>query len=337
MKNILVTGGAGFIGSNFVNALLDKRDDIFIVNLDKLTYAGNLENLKNSETKKNYRFVKGDIANSEMVEYVFRKYDIKYVVNFAAESHVDRSILGSKVFYETNVIGTNVLLETARRFEVGRFLQVSTDEVYGSLGATGFFTEKTPISPNSPYSSSKAAADMMVQAFYHTYGMPVLTTRCSNNYGPFQFPEKLIPLMIINTLNGKKLPVYGDGLNVRDWIYVLDHNYAIETVLEKGKIGEVYNIGAKNEMTNIEIVRLILKHLGKGDEMIEYVKDRPGHDRRYAIDNTKIETDLGWTPEFSFESAIGETIDWYLNNKEWWQRIISGEYEKYYSQLYGKR
>ncbi|GAB1443924.1 MAG: dTDP-glucose 4,6-dehydratase [Ignavibacteriaceae bacterium] len=337
MKNILVTGGAGFIGSNFVNALLDKRDDIFIVNLDKLTYAGNLENLKNSETKKNYRFVKGDIANSEMVEYVFRKYDIKYVVNFAAESHVDRSILGSKVFYETNVIGTNVLLETARRFEVERFLQVSTDEVYGSLGATGFFTEKTPISPNSPYSSSKAAADMMVQAFYHTYGMPVLTTRCSNNYGPFQFPEKLIPLMIINTLNGKKLPVYGDGLNVRDWIYVLDHNYAIETVLEKGKIGEVYNIGAKNEMTNIEIVRLILKHLGKGDEMIEYVKDRPGHDRRYAIDNTKIETDLGWTPEFSFESAIGETIDWYLNNKEWWQRIISGEYEKYYSQLYGKR
>jgi dTDP-glucose 4,6-dehydratase len=306
MKNILVTGGAGFIGSNFVNALLDKRDDIFIVNLDKLTYAGNLENLKNSETKKNYRFVKGDIANSEMVEYVFRKYNIKYVVNFAAESHVDRSILGSKVFYETNVIGTNVLLETARRFEVERFLQVSTDEVYGSLGATGFFTEKTPISPNSPYSSSKAAADMMVQAFYHTYGMPVVTTRCSNNYGPFQFPEKLIPLMIINTLNGKKLPVYGDGLNVRDWIYVLDHNFAIETVLEKGKIGEVYNIGAKNEMTNIEIIRLILKHLGKGDEMIEYVKDRPGHDRRYAIDNTKIETDLGWTPEFSFESAIGE-------------------------------
>ncbi|MBK7867512.1 MAG: dTDP-glucose 4,6-dehydratase [Ignavibacteriales bacterium] len=337
MKNILVTGGAGFIGSNFINALLDKRDDIFIVNLDKLTYAGNLENLKNSETKKNYRFVKGDIANSEMVEYVFRKYDIKYVVNFAAESHVDRSILGSKVFYETNVIGTNVLLETARRFEVERFLQVSTDEVYGSLGATGYFTEKTPISPNSPYSSSKAAADMMVQAFYHTYGMPVVTTRCSNNYGPFQFPEKLIPLMIINTLNGKKLPVYGDGLNVRDWIYVLDHNYAIETVLEKGKIGEVYNIGAKNEMTNIEIVRLILKHLGKGDEMIEYVKDRPGHDRRYAIDNTKIETELGWTPEFSFESAIGETIDWYLNNKEWWQRIISGEYEKYYAQLYGKR
>ncbi|GAB1348604.1 dTDP-glucose 4,6-dehydratase [Ignavibacteriales bacterium] len=337
MKNILVTGAAGFIGSNFVNALLKKRDDIFIVNLDKLTYAGNLENLKASENHKNYRFIKGDIANPELVEYVFQKYKIKFVVNFAAESHVDRSILGSKVFYETNVIGTNVLLETARRFEVERFLQVSTDEVYGSLGATGYFTETTPISPNSPYSSSKAAADMMVQAFYHTYGMPVLTTRCSNNYGPFQFPEKLIPLMIINTLNGKKLPVYGDGLNVRDWIYVLDHNYAIETVLEKGKIGEVYNIGAKNEMTNIEIVRLILNHLGKGDEMIEYVKDRPGHDRRYAIDNTKIETELGWKPEFSFETAIGETIDWYLNNKDWWQRIISGEYEKYYSQLYGKR
>jgi dTDP-glucose 4,6-dehydratase len=337
MKNILVTGAAGFIGSNFVNALLKKRDDIFIVNLDKLTYAGNLENLKASENKKNYRFVKGDIANAELVEYVFQKYDIKFVVNFAAESHVDRSILGSKVFYETNVIGTNVLLETARRFEVERFLQVSTDEVYGSLGATGYFTETTPLSPNSPYSSSKAAADMMVQAFHHTYGMPVLTTRCSNNYGPFQFPEKLIPLMIINTLNGKKLPVYGDGLNVRDWIYVLDHNYAIETVLEKGKIGEVYNIGAKNEMTNIDIVRLILKHLGKGDEMIEYVKDRPGHDRRYAIDNNKIETDLGWTPQFSFETAIGETIDWYLNNKEWWTRIISGDYAKYYSQLYGKR
>lgn len=337
MKNILVTGAAGFIGSNFVNALLKKRDDIFIVNLDKLTYAGNLENLKASENHKNYRFIKGDIANPELVEYVFQKYKIKYVVNFAAESHVDRSILGSKVFYETNVIGTNVLLETARRFEVERFLQVSTDEVYGSLGATGYFTETTPISPNSPYSSSKAAADMMVQAFYHTYGMPVLTTRCSNNYGPFQFPEKLIPLMIINTLNGKKLPVYGDGLNVRDWIYVLDHNYAIETVLEKGKPGEVYNIGAKNEMTNIEIVKLILNHLGKGEEMIEYVKDRPGHDRRYAIDNTKIETELGWKPEFSFETAIGETIDWYLNNKEWWQRIISGEYEKYYSQLYGKR
>lgn len=337
MKNILVTGAAGFIGSNFVNALLKKRDDIFIVNLDKLTYAGNLENLKASENHKNYRFVKGDIANPELVEYVFQKYNIKFVVNFAAESHVDRSILGSKVFYETNVIGTNVLLETARRFEVERFLQVSTDEVYGSLGATGYFTETTPISPNSPYSSSKAAADMMVQAFYHTYGMPVLTTRCSNNYGPFQFPEKLIPLMIINTLNGKKLPVYGDGLNVRDWIYVLDHNYAIETVLEKGKPGEVYNIGAKNEMTNIEIVKLILNHLGKGEEMIEYVKDRPGHDRRYAIDNTKIETELGWKPEFSFETAIGETIDWYLNNKEWWQRIISGEYEKYYSQLYGKR
>ncbi|KAB2907970.1 MAG: dTDP-glucose 4,6-dehydratase [Ignavibacteriales bacterium] len=337
MKNILVTGAAGFIGSNFVNAMLKKRDDYFIVNLDKLTYAGNLENLKEVENHKNYRFVKGDIANPELVEYIFRKYNIKYVINFAAESHVDRSILGSKIFYETNVIGTNVLLENARRFETERFLQVSTDEVYGSLGATGLFTESTPLSPNSPYSSSKAAADMMVQAFHHTYGMPVLTTRCSNNYGPYQFPEKLIPLMIINTLNGKKLPVYGDGLNVRDWIYVLDHNFAIETVFEKGTPGEVYNIGAKNEMTNIEIVRLILKHLGKGDEMIEFVKDRPGHDRRYAIDNHKIESELGWVPAFSFESAIGETIDWYLKNKEWWGRIISGEYEAYYTQLYGKR
>lgn len=334
MKNILVTGCAGFIGSNFLNYILEERDDVFIVNLDKLTYAGNLENLKPIENKKNYRFIKGDITNVELVDYVFTKHSIKYVINFAAESHVDRSILGSSVFYQTNVMGTNVLLEAARRYNVEKFLQVSTDEVYGSLGAAGLFTESTPISPNSPYSSSKAAADMMVQAFHHTYGMPVVITRCSNNYGPLQFPEKLIPLMIINTLNGKKLPVYGDGLNVRDWIYVIDHNKAVELVFEKGKVGEVYNIGASREMTNIEIVKLILNKLGKGEEMIEYVKDRPGHDRRYAIDSSKIQNELGWKPSFQFEQAMEYTIDWYLSNKIWWDRIISGEYQKYYEVQY---
>jgi len=337
MKNVLVTGGAGFIGSNFINHILTESDDYNIINLDKLTYAGNLENLKLSEDKKNYHFVKGDICNYELVDYLFQKFQIKFVINFAAESHVDRSILGSKVFYETNVIGTNVLLEVSRRRGIEKFLQVSTDEVYGSLGAEGLFTETTPLSPNSPYSSSKAAADMMVQAFYHTYGMPIVTTRCSNNYGPFQFPEKLIPLMIINSLNNKKLPVYGDGMNVRDWIYVIDHNKAIALVFEKGKEGEVYNIGASNEMPNIEIIKLILNHLKRGDELIEFVKDRPGHDRRYAIDSSKIQNELGWISEFSFEQAIGKTIDWYLENKQWWARIISGDYLKYYDLQYNKR
>ena len=334
MKNILVTGGAGFIGSNFINYILNKRDDYFIVNLDKLTYAGNLENLKPSEKKKNYRFVKGDITNHEFVSYIFQKYKIKYVINFAAESHVDRSILGSEIFYVTNVIGTNVLLEVSRKFEVERFLQISTDEVYGSLGSEGYFSEKTPLSPNSPYSSSKAAADMMTLAFYHTYGLPVLITRCSNNYGSYQFPEKLIPLMIINCLNDKELPVYGDGMNVRDWIYVIDHNRAVETVFENGKLGEVYNIGAENEMPNIKIIELILQHLNKPKNLIKFVKDRPGHDRRYAIDAAKIKTDLNWKPEFSFEEAIKDTIDWYLSNKNWWNRIISGDYQKYYKKQY---
>ncbi len=330
----MVTGGAGFIGSNFINHILSERDDWFIVNLDKLTYAGNLENLKDIEENKNYRFVKGDIINGELIDFLFTKYSFNYVINFAAESHVDRSILGSEVFFQSNVIGTNVLLEAARRFDVERFLQISTDEVYGSLGSEGFFTETTPVAPNSPYSSSKASADLMALSFHHTYGLPVLVTRCSNNYGPYQFPEKLIPLMIINALNDKKLPVYGDGLNVRDWIYVIDHNRAVEKVLENGKIGEVYNIGAEQEMTNIEIVKLILKHLGKSEELIEFVKDRPGHDRRYAIDATKIKTELGWKPEFVFEEAIEKTIDWYLQNKEWWERIISGEYAKYYAEQY---
>jgi len=334
MKNILVTGGAGFIGSNFINYILDKRDDYNIINFDKLTYAGNLENLIPSEKKKNYHFVKGDITDSELVQNIFEKYKIKYVIHFAAESHVDRSILGSEIFYRTNVMGTNVLLEVARKFEVERFLQISTDEVYGSLGSEGYFTEQTPLSPNSPYSSSKAAADMMVMAFYHTYGMPVLITRCSNNYGPYQFPEKLIPLMIINSINNKKLPVYGDGLYVRDWIYVIDHNKAVELVFEKGKVGEVYNIGASNEMPNIKIIKLILSHLKKGEDLIEYVKDRPGHDRRYAIDSSKIKSKLGWAPSFTFEHAIAETIDWYLKNEKWWKRIISGEYQKYYEIQY---
>jgi len=334
MKNILVTGGAGFIGSNFINYILNTRDDYFIVNLDKLTYAGNLENLKQCELNKNYSFVKGDICNSELVNYIFEKYKIKYVINFAAESHVDRSISGSEIFFRTNVIGTNVLLETSRRFDIEKFLQISTDEVYGSLGETGLFTEQTPISPNSPYSASKASSDMMVQAFHHTYGLPVVITRCSNNYGPWQFPEKLIPLMILNALQNKRLPVYGDGLNVRDWIYVIDHNKAVELVFEKGKIGEVYNIGASNEMPNIEIIKLILKNLNRSEDLIKYVKDRPGHDRRYAIDSSKIHSELGWEPEFQFDSAIKKTIEWYLKNQEWWQRIISGEYQKYYSKQY---
>jgi len=334
MKNILVTGGAGFIGSNFINYILNKRDDYFIVNLDKLTYAGNLENLKPSERKKNYSFVKGDITNHELVNYIFQKYDIKFVINFAAESHVDRSILGSEIFYRTNVIGTNVLLEVSRKYEVERFLQISTDEVYGSLGPEGSFTETTSLSPNSPYSSSKAAADMMALAFYHTYALPVLITRCSNNYGSYQFPEKLIPLMIINCLKDKELPVYGDGMNVRDWIYVVDHNRAVESVFENGKIGEVYNIGAENEMPNIKIVELIIGHLNKSRNLIKFVKDRPGHDRRYAIDATKIKNELGWKPEFSFEQAMKDTIDWYISNKNWWSRIISGDYQKYYEKQY---
>ncbi|MBI2417620.1 MAG: dTDP-glucose 4,6-dehydratase [Ignavibacteriales bacterium] len=331
MKHILVTGGAGFIGSNYINHILQERDDYFIVNLDKLTYAGNLENLKASENNPRYTFVKGDITNHELVDYLFKKFDIRYVINFAAESHVDRSILGSQIFYQTNVIGTNVLLEAARRHNVERFLQVSTDEV------EGLFTESTPLSPNSPYSSSKTAADMMAMAFYHTYGMPVLITRCSNNYGPLQFPEKLIPLMIINALHDKKLPVYGDGKNVRDWIYVIDHNRAIDLVFNNGRLGEVYNIGASTEMYNIDIVKLILKELGKTESLIEYVKDRPGHDRRYAIDSTKIQTELGWKPEYNFADAISKTIRWYLDNKEWWERIISGAYTQYYQKQYGNK
>jgi len=334
MKNILVTGGAGFIGSNFINFILKEHDDYRIVNLDKLTYAGNLDNLAPSVDHPNYTFVKGDIGNFELVRNLFEKYEIKFVINFAAESHVDRSILGSGIFYRTNVIGTNVLLELSRKFKVEKFIQISTDEVYGSLGKEGLFTEKSPLSPNSPYSSSKAAADIMALAFHHTYELPVVVTRCSNNYGPYQFPEKLIPLMIINSLNNNKLPVYGDGLYVRDWIFVDDHNGAIDLVLQKGKPGEVYNIGASNEMPNLEIINLILKYLNKSEDLIEFVKDRPGHDRRYAIDSTKIQSELGWMPVYTFKEAINKTIDWYLKNEIWWERIISGVYQDYYKLQY---
>ena len=337
MKRILVTGGAGFIGSNFINYILGKREDIFIVNLDKLTYAGNLQNLKDVENHPSYSFVKGDIVNDELVSYLFQKYEITHVINFAAESHVDRSILGSEIFFRTNVLGTNVLLENAKRFGVEKFVQISTDEVYGSLGTEGQFEETTPLQPNSPYAASKAAADMMALAFHHTYHVPVVITRCSNNYGPYQFPEKLIPLMIINSLNNKKLPVYGDGLNVRDWIYVVDHNKAVELVFDKGKVGEVYNVGANTEKPNIEIVKLLLKHTGKTEELIEYVKDRPGHDRRYAINSTKIKRELNWEAENSFENAIQDTIDWYIKNEKWWKEIISGEYQNYYKLQYSSR
>jgi len=337
MKNILVTGGAGFIGSNFINYILSKRKDIFIVNLDKLTYAGNLQNLKAVENYPNYYFIKGDIVNDELVNYIFQKYEISHVVNFAAESHVDRSILGSEIFFRTNVLGTNVLLENAKRYGVEKFVQISTDEVYGSLGPEGQFEETTPLQPNSPYAASKAAADMMALAFHHTYNVPVVITRCSNNYGPYQFPEKLIPLMILNSLKNKKLPVYGDGLNVRDWIYVIDHNKAVELVLEKGKIGEVYNIGANTEKPNIEIVKLILNQVGKTEDLIEYVKDRPGHDRRYAINSLKIENELGWQAEHSFEDAIKNTVNWFVENEKWWKEIISGEYQNYYKLQYSSR
>ncbi|AWI13845.1 MAG: dTDP-glucose 4,6-dehydratase [Caldibacillus thermoamylovorans] len=334
---VLVTGGAGFIGSNFVRYMVKKYPEYQIVNLDLLTYAGNLENLKEVENKPNYKFVKGDIADHEFINGFFAEEKFDYVINFAAESHVDRSITDPGIFVRTNVQGTQVLLDAAKNIGVKKYLQVSTDEVYGTLGETGYFTEETPLAPNSPYSASKAGADLLVRAYHETYGMPVNITRCSNNYGPFHFPEKLIPLMIINALHDKDLPVYGDGLNVRDWLYVEDHCEAIDTVLHKGVVGEVYNIGGNNEHTNIEIVKTILKHLGKPESLIKFVKDRPGHDRRYAIDATKIRTELGWEPKHTFETGIKETIDWYLENKDWWENIISGEYQQYFKQQYGDR
>lgn len=334
-ERILVTGGAGFIGSNFIKMLLNRSDDVFVVNLDALTYAGNPANLTDLENNSRYRFVHGSIQNRELVDYVINKFQVTGIINFAAESHVDRSILNSQPFIDTNIAGTMTLLDSARQNKIKAFLQVSTDEVYGSLGAEGKFSESTPLSPNSPYSASKASADMLVMASFHTFGMPVMITRCSNNYGQYQFPEKLIPLMIINALEGKKLPVYGDGMNVRDWIHVEDHCNAIWQVYNSGKPGEVYNIGANCEKTNISIVKSILNILNLSEELIEYVKDRPGHDRRYAIDSSKIAKEIGWKPKKDFESAIEDTIEWYLTNKHWWQNIRSGEYLEYYSKQYG--
>jgi dTDP-glucose 4,6-dehydratase len=337
MKQILVTGGAGFIGSNFIQMVLTEHKDCSVVNLDKLTYAGNLENLAAYVKHPNYTFIHGDICDSALVKRLMDEHRIDTVVNFAAESHVDRSITGPKIFIETNVTGTLTLLEAARDRNVERFLQVSTDEVYGSLGATGQFTEQTPLSPNSPYSASKASADHLVSAFGHTWGLRFNITRCSNNYGPYQFPEKLIPLMINNALNNKDLPVYGDGLNVRDWLYVYDHCTAIWAVLEKAPPGQIYNIGGCNEKANLEIVRLILNRLGKPETLIKYVKDRPGHDRRYAIDAGKVMRELAWKPSVTFEEGIVRTIDWYLANQKWLARIVSGEYQQYYEKMYAGR
>jgi dTDP-glucose 4,6-dehydratase len=335
--NLLVTGGAGFIGSNFVRYVLEKYPEYRVINLDKLTYAGNLENLTGIDNDPRYAFEKGDICDKSRVQLCVTRYEIDAIVNFAAESHVDRSILGASEFVQTNIVGTNVLLEVAKELKLNRFIQVSTDEVYGSLGSKGLFTEETPLHPNSPYSASKASADMLALAYLHTFGLPVIVTRCSNNYGPYQFPEKLIPLMIANALNDKPLPVYGDGMNVRDWLHVKDHCLAIDTVLHKGRIGEVYNIGGNNEKANIDIVKLILKNLEKPESLIMYVKDRPGHDRRYAIDSSKIKKELGWQPLYTFENGIEETIQWYVNNQKWWKRIISGEYKEYYKLMYGGR
>ena len=316
---ILVTGGAGFIGSCFVRHILNKYSDYKVINLDALTYAGNIENLDDVKDNKNYTVVHGNICDKKLVRDLISEVDC--VVNFAAESHVDRSITGPEIFIETNVQGTLNLLQNAKELGVDRYLQVSTDEVYGTLGKTGYFYETTPLAPNSPYSASKASADMLVRAYHETYKMPVLTTRCSNNYGPYQYPEKLIPFFISQLLKGKKVPVYGDGLNVRDWLYVYDHCAAIDTVLHKGRVGEVYNIGGHNEKTNMEITRLILEAMGKDESSIEYVKDRLGHDRRYAISNDKIQSELGWEPSLTFEEGIKITIDWYLKNQAWMKSI----------------
>ncbi|MDH3253203.1 MAG: dTDP-glucose 4,6-dehydratase [Ignavibacteria bacterium] len=337
MRNVLVTGGAGFIGSNFVRHLLRVHDDISVVNFDKLTYAGNLENLVDVSTDPRYQFVRGDICEVADVESTVRAHTIDTIVHFAAESHVDRSIKGSAVFVRTNVVGTHVLLEVARTLGVGRFLHVSTDEVYGSLGADGKFTEETPLHPNSPYSASKAGSDLLTLAYHHTYGLPVVVTRCSNNYGPYQFPEKLIPLMILNALADKPLPVYGDGLYVRDWLHVEDHCVALRAVLNSGTTGEVYNIGGSNEWKNIDIVKRILHILGKPESLISFVKDRPGHDRRYAIDAGKVREKLGWIPAHTFEQGLEDTVHWYRSNLAWCQHVTSGEYQEYYKMMYHER
>jgi dTDP-glucose 4,6-dehydratase len=338
MKNILVTGGAGFIGANFVRMILSERKNLKVVNFDALTYAGNLENLDGFMENKNHVFVHGDIRNREIVEKTIKEHKIDGIVNFAAESHVDRSISGPGIFIETNVTGTLNLLLCAKEFGVKRFLQVSTDEVYGSLSPEEeAFTEETHIKPNSPYSASKAAADHLVHAFHHTFGIDTVITRCSNNYGPYQFPEKMLPLCINNIRQDKQIPVYGDGLQIRDWLYVYDHCSAILKVLENGESGEVYNIGGSNEKTNLELVKTLLKLLGKSESLIKFVKDRPGHDRRYAIDNSKITNSLGWAPSVTFEQGIAKTVDWYLKNQVWLDHVTSGDYQKYYDKEYKNR
>jgi dTDP-glucose 4,6-dehydratase len=317
---ILVTGGAGFIGSNFIIYMLQKYPKYQIMNIDALTYAGNPDNLRAVQDHPNYSFVKGSIADPQQMDSIFRQ-NIDVVVNFAAESHVDRSIVDPGVFVTTNVLGTQILLDAAKKHGIRKFVHISTDEVYGTLGETGLFTENTPLAPNSPYSASKAGSDLLVRAYFETFGLPVNITRCSNNYGPYQFPEKLIPLMIVNALFDKPLPIYGDGLNIRDWLYVEDHCSAIDLVMHNGVSGEVYNVGGSNERTNIEIVEAILAHLGKPQSLITYVEDRLGHDRRYGIDASKITEQLGWSPQYPFETGIKKTIDWYLANRAWWQRI----------------
>lgn len=349
MRTILVTGGAGFIGSNFIHWLLGAAEnDCLVVNLDKLTYAGNLDNLKGLDEQhpERYRFIHGDICNEELLEQIFEEYEPDAVINFAAESHVDRSIVNPNLFIETNVLGTATLLRVARKrwpedqWPAKRFLQVSTDEVYGSLpedDRSVKFTEETPLCPHSPYSASKASADLIVQSFHDTYGLPTLITRCSNNYGPYQFPEKLIPLMINNALNDRPLPVYGDGRNIRDWLYVEDHCQAVWTVLQHARPGEVYNIGGRCEMRNIEVVKMLLDYLGKPHSLIEFVTDRPGHDRRYGMNASKMRRELGWEPAHTFEQKLPDTVDWYLKNRAWVEHIVSGEYRKYYDMMYRDR
>lgn len=337
MKQI-ITGGAGFIGSNFIYYQLKHHHEDEFICLDKLTYAGNLSSLKGAMKQPNFKFVKGDIADRDFVYSLFETEKPDIVVNFAAESHVDRSILEPELFLKTNVIGTGVLMDACHKYGIKRYHQVSTDEVYGDLPLDRsdlFFTETTPLHTSSPYSASKASADLLVLAYHRTYGLPVTISRCSNNYGPYHFPEKLIPLMIINALYDKALPVYGDGANVRDWLYVEDHCSAIDLIIREGHEGEVYNIGGHNEKSNLDVVKIILKALGKREDLITFIKDRPGHDRRYAIDPTKIHNELGWLPQTKFEDGIAKTIEWYLDNKHWWQEIISGEYQKYYEKMYG--
>ncbi len=334
--NILVTGGAGFIGSNYVRLLLANSDDQ-VINFDLLTYAGNLANLAGLEDHPRYQFVRGDVRDRAAVKRTMAEHNINAVVHFAAESHVDRSVEGPEIFVLTNVLGTEILLEESRSAKVERFVMVSTDEVYGSLGAEGLFVETTPLSPNSPYAASKASADLLCRAFYKTFNFPVMTTRCSNNYGPYQFPEKLIPLMIANALEDKPLPVYGDGKNIRDWLYVGDHCAAIDAVLRGGRPGAIYNIGGNNELTNIALVELLVDRLGKSRDLITFVKDRPGHDQRYAIDSSLMKQELGWQPSVDFAAGLDQTVDWYLENRDWWEKIRSGDYQNYYQKMYGAR